>query len=298
METLEELLKRYPDNKYLLSSYYRLYRTYLSMENQNKSEYYKNLIVTGFPDSEYAKIIKNPDYAKDVNASKSEVERFYTETYQLYSEGNYAEVIVNCTKAESQYSKSILIPQFAFLKALSIGRTQDISSFESALMQIVIKYPKSPVKEKAEEILQIIKQQKGGNLPVQKDTAAAEKKSKFVFNENGEYYWVLIAENGTGNIDNFKIKLSESNQFSFGLKGLSISDLFLDNAHQLVNVKSFSGKEEAMQYYHFNTKKKDLFSDLKEGSYQSFIISAENFTIFYKDKNITAYEQFFSQNFK
>lgn len=301
VETLEELLKRFPENKYRLSSYYQLYRTYLSMNNQSKSDYYKNLLLNDYPDSEYAKIIKNPDYAKDVNASRSEVERFYTETYLLYTEGKYAEALANCTRAEGQYSKNFLMPQFAFLKALSIGRTQDINAFESALTQVVIKYPKSPVKERAQELLDAIKRQKtpdttSASSP--KDSTATEKKSKFVFNESGDYFWVLIAENGKGNIDNFKVKLSEINKASFSTKDIGISDIFLDSSHQLINVKSFNGKEDAMKYYNFMKSNKDAYADLNEGSYQSFVISAENFTTFYKDKNITAYTQFFSQNYK
>lgn len=299
VETLEELLKRYPDNKYRLSSYYQLYRTYLTMNNQSKSDYYKNLLLTNYPDSEYAKLIKNPDYAKDVNASKSEVERFYTETYQLYTEGKYSEALTNCTKAEGQYAKSYLMPQFAFLKALCIGRTQDINAFESALTQVVIKYPKSPVKDRAQELLEVIKKQKNPEVSsIKKDSIVTEKKAKFVFNESGEYYWVLIAENGKGNIENFKVKLSEINKTSFSTKDIGISDIFLDSSHQLINVKSFNGKDEAMKYYDFLKSKKEAYTDLKDGTYQSFIISAENFTTFYKDKNINDYAQFFSQNYK
>jgi tetratricopeptide (TPR) repeat protein len=301
VETFEELLKRYPDNKYRLSSYYQLYRTYLVMNNQGKSDYYKNLILTNFPDSEYAKIIKNPDYAKDINASRSLVERFYAETYQLYSEGKYAEALAGCMKADSLYSKSYLMPQFSFLKALSIGRTQDINAFEAALTDVVIKYPKSPVKEKAQEILDLIKKQKNPDATTvtSKDTTVnTPKKPTFVFNESGEYYWLLIAENGKGNLDNFKIKLSEINKASFSTKNIGISSVFLDAAHQLISVKPFDGKAEAMKYYDFMKSKKDAYSDLNEGSYQSFIISAENYTTFYKDKNVSEYEQFFTQNFK
>ncbi|HSH66763.1 MAG TPA: hypothetical protein VLB84_13450, partial [Bacteroidia bacterium] len=297
VETLEELLKRFPDNKFQLSSYYQLYRTYLSMKNQSKSDYYKSILLTNYPESEYAKIIKNPDYAKDLNASKSEIERFYNQTYQLYTEGKYTEALAKCNEAEEQHSKNYLMPQFALLKALCIGRTQDIKSFESELTKVVIKYPKSPVKEKAQELLDMIKSQKSSSTTFQQDSLVG-KKSKFVFNEGGEYYWVLIAENGKGNIDNFKIKLSEINKASFSTKNISISDIFLDSTHQLINVKSFSGKDEAMKYYDFMKSAKEAYADLNEGSYQSFIISAENFTTFYKDKNINEYTQFFSQNFK
>ena len=301
VETMEELLKRFPDNKHQSSTYYQLYRTFLVMKNQGKSDYYKNLLLTKYPESEYAKLIRNPDYAKDVNASKSEVERFYSETYQLYTEGKYTEALANCGKAEEQHSKSYLMPQFAFLKALCIGRTQDINAFESALTQVVIKYPKSPVKERAQELLEVIKKQKNpASSSSQKDSSSVnrEQKSKFVFNESGEYYWVLIVENGKGNIENFKVKLSKLNMDSISTKNIAVSDIFLDNAHQLISVKPFNGKTEAMEYYDFMKSRNDVYTDLNQGSYQSFIISAENFTTFYKEKNINEYALFFRQNYK
>jgi len=298
VETFEELLKRYPENKYKLSSYYQLYRTYLSMNNKVRSDYYKNLILNEYPESEYATIIKDPESAEQVLASRNKVENFYEQTYALYSEGKYSEALANCRRADSLYRKSPLIPKFAFIKALSIGRTQDIDAFEKALTQITIKYPKDPVKEKAQEMLDAIKRQKSG-VTVAAADSTLEGKPKFIFNENGEYYWITIVENGKGDINKFKTKLSDLNQEAFSTLDLHISNVFLDTEHQLVTVKTFDGKENAMNYLNFmKDKKNNAFKDLLPGTYQTIIISAENYTIFYKEKNIEEYQQFFSQKFK
>ncbi len=306
VETFEELLKRYPDNKFKLASYYQLYRTYLTMNDVTKSDYYKNILLKDYPDSEYAKIIKNPGYAKLAMASKSQVENFYAETYQLYSEGKYGAALARCETADTMYAKNYLMPQFDFVKALCIGRLQDIDAFERALTQVTIKYPKEPVKEKAQEMLDLIRKQKNPERAITdtvKSTATAlvsdtTAKPKFIFKEDGEYYWLVIVENGKGDINKFKTKLSDLNEESYSTEELTISSVFLDIAHQLVSVKSFDGKAHAMNYYDFFKDNKAAFADLEAGTYQSFIISAENYTTFYKDKNIEEYQQFFSKNFK
>jgi len=309
VDMLEDLLKKYPENKYKMSCYYQLYRTYLAMNNQQKSDYYKNIILNDYPATQYAQIIRDPNKAKDLMANKSEVEMFYTGTYGMYTSGRYAEALANCEKAEIDYSKSALISQFAFIKALCIGRTQDINAFEAALQQVVIKYPKNEVKPKAQEILDAIKKQKEGgatgNKPandslktnVAKDSTPVDSQ-KFIFKEDGEYYWVMIWDNGKGNINNFKIKLSNATNESFGTEDLSISTIFLDLPHQIVSVKTFDGKEAAMNYYNFFKERTETYTDLDQGSYQSFIISAENYTTFYKDKNIVEYQQFFTENYQ
>lgn len=294
VETFEELIKRYPENKHKLSCYYQLYRTYLVLKNEPKSDYYKNLILTEYPNTEYAKIIKNPDYAKDIAASKSEVEKFYTETFMLYSDGKYYDALANCKRADSLYSKSALMPQFTFLKALCIGRTQDINSFEGALVNVTLKYPKEPVREKAQQILDAIKKQKNPSL---KDSTATVAQ-KYIFSETGDYYWVVIIKNGKGNVNAFKEKLSDINSQTYSIQELSITSMFLDTQQQLVSVKTFNGKKPAMDYYTFMKTNAYLYSDIEAGAYQSFIISSENYTTFYKDKNVEEYQQFFTQNFK
>ena len=55
---------------------------------------------------------------------------------------------------------------------------------------------------------------------------------------------------------------------------------------------------KAMDYYYFVKEAKDATKDLETGTFQSFIISSENYSTFYKDKNIDEYQTFFSQNFK
>ncbi len=311
IETLEELLKRYPENKYKLSCYYQLYRTYMAMDNQPKADYYKNIILNDYGNTEYAQIIKDPKHTKDLLASKSEVELFYIGTYSMYTAGNYSEALVNCNKAESDFAKSTYMPKFAFIKALCIGRTQDINSFESALGQFVIKYPKDPLKDKAQDILDAIKRQreapkvaakqissdtskKSVVAPVQ-DTAAAPK---FIFREEGEYYWVIIVDNNKGDINRFKQKLSNANSESFSTLDLSINSIFLDLQHQLVSVKTFDGRQSAMNYYDFFKAKPTAFSDLISGTYQYFVISAENYTTFYRDKNVDEYKEFFTKNYQ
>ncbi len=310
VETLEELLKRFPENKYKLSCYYQLYRTYMAMDNVPKADYYKNIILNDYGNTEYAQIIKDPKHAKDLMASKSEVEVFYIGTYSMYTSGKYAEALANCIKAESDFSKSNFIPKFAFIKALCVGRLQDIDAFEAELKQFVVKYPKDPIKDKAQDMIDAIKKQKEAPKATIKtpnpDTAKVARAPKdtvpagpkFVFREDGEYYWVIIVDNNKGDMNRFKQKLSNANNESFSTLDLNINSIFLDLQHQLVSVKTFEGKESAMNYYNFFKSKPATFTDLVSGTYQYFIISAENYTTFYKDKNVNEYQEFFTENYQ
>ncbi|HVA98872.1 MAG TPA: hypothetical protein VNG53_08255, partial [Bacteroidia bacterium] len=140
IDAFETLNKRFKDNKYKVSVYYRLYRLYADINNTEKSDYYKNLLLTDYPNTEYAKIIKNPEYEKLSAASESQVDSFYVATFRSYKDANYTATLDHCHKADSIYSKSVLMPKFAFIEALCIGRTQNVDSFQNALQKVTIKY--------------------------------------------------------------------------------------------------------------------------------------------------------------
>jgi len=290
-ETLEELLKKYPKNKYELSSYYLLYRIYLASNNNAKADYYKNILLNDYPDTEYARIIKNPDYNKQIMASRNVVENFYTQTFELYREGKYIEVIERSRIADSLYAKSFLSPSFDYLGALSIGRTQPINNFEKALTQIVIKYPKHEITTKAQEMLDLVKKQKSNSV------AATDSTKKYTFEKDGSYMWIILVKNKTGNLDKFKIKLSDYNTKYYSLANLGITNNLLGTDNQMITVKTFEGKEKAMDYYNAIEKEPGIFNDLEQNSYVHFVITSANYSTLFKEKNVDDYKAFFKDNY-
>ena len=295
-DALEQLLKRFPDNKFKLSSYYQLYRTYINLNNTTRSDYYKNLLLNNYPDSEYAIIIRNPESGKDAKTKKSIVEKFYAETYQLYTTGKYTEAISKCITADTTYSKNYLMPQFDLLKAMSIGRTQGVDEFEKALTNVTVRYPKSPVKAKAQEMLDAIQNQKLQNAPAVVATDSTKK--QFTFKEDGNYFWMLIAEKGKSDLEKLKTKLNDFNAKNPDYKKLIASITDLDATHQILTFQVFNEKSKAMEYFNTLKGNKELSPDLEADNKKAFIISSDNYDLLGKDKNSSEYQVFFSQNFQ
>ena len=293
----ETLLKLYPNNKYELSTYYQLYRIYANIGNQERADYYKNLILNKFPDSEFARIIKNPEYTGDGNANKNVVEAFYNATYSLYSNGNYFEVIKNCAFADSAFTKNALLPKFDFLKALSVGRTESREEYISVLKQITIKYPLDPISEKAKEVLKYL--EKGPvSTPdtLATDTLGAEK-SIFVINESANHFWILLLKDEKTDFNKIKNALSDLNGKFFRTESLSINDILLDNTQRILSVKQFADKSLALNYFDFIKSDEEIQKTFPPASYEMFIISEENFKTLFQLKNVEAYLSFFRKNY-
>jgi len=297
-ETFEEMINRYPENKYTLTVYYQLYRLFLAMKNSSKADYYANIIITKYPDTVYAQLIKNPGYDPSKVANISVAEQMYTETFQLYKDEKYPEVITQCHIADTALGKNPYVSRFDLLCAMSIGHTEGIEAFEKALTRIIIKYPKDVIKDKAQEYLDLIKKQKSsGEISTAKKDSIINNAAQYIFNKDAEYYFVFIYD-GSLDINKIKGQFSNINTEYYSLDNLTVESIMLDADKQMINVKSFTGKEKAMMYYNLITKdKKDIFTGLEAAKIKTFVISSENFPVFYKAKNIGDYVAFFQGNF-
>ncbi len=294
IEAFEALNKRFPDNKYLISSYYFLYRDNLAAKNSKQAEFYKNLILAKFPETEYARILKNPNYAADLQASKSAIEKFYTETYDSYHEGRYDDVIANAERADSLYSKNDLLPKFELLRAMAVGKTRGAKEFENALNRVIIKYPKDEARKKAQELLDQL------NLLKKNGTATdTVQRPLYNYNKDAAFIVAVLVTDPKANIDKLKIAISDFNSQSYSLDMLNIASLVwnTNDESQVITVKSFLGTQKATGYYNDLKENKTVFKGLNAADYKIFFISSENYSVLYKEKKLDDYLKFFTENY-
>ena len=294
-DAFETLLNRYPENKFTVITYYQLYRLYIAMNKPAKADVNKNVILSRYPETEYAKIIKDPGYNSNKQSSLSEAEKVYAQVYQLYRDSNYIGVLEKCKEADTTLGRSPLLSRFDLLKALAIGHTQGVDEFEVALTRIVIKYPKEPVRDKAQEYLDHIKRLKSGNKAVlKKDTTTPP--TPYVYAKDANFYWVLYYD-GPLDANKYKGLIASVNDEFYSNDNLTVESLMLDANHAMIIVKSFQGNEKAMTYHGILTNdKKSIYESLHPDKLKTFVISSDNFPLFYKAKNITEYLKFFETN--
>ncbi len=300
IEAFEALNKRFPKNKYEASGYYQMYRIYLADKNTAKAEGCKQFLLQNYPESDYSKIINDPEYTKTLGAKKSEVEAYYTQTYQLYCENKFKEALSNCSQAQLKYGKNDFSPKFSYLKALCVGRTQNIDSLEKALAYVTIRYPKDPVAEPAQAMLDLIHQKKGGSTnkaPVLKDSLSIPPTlvtDTFTTNiENTEHYWVLVVPEGKGDVNKMRSSLSDFNNVYYGIIKLESMAIPV-NSSTLIAVKSLKNKTEAINYYQHLQSKADVFKPVEREQCSMFVISSDNLAKLIKNKNTEVYKTFFN----
>ncbi|XZQ02681.1 tetratricopeptide repeat protein [Pedobacter sp. MW01-1-1] len=135
-----ELVKRFPNNAHADAIYYSLYLNYKGID-EVKSNTYKNLILTNYPYSTFAKTINDPNYSIKQNEIENTVKNNYNAMFDAYEKKNYAAVIALADENIAKYPYDDLVPQFAYLRSIAIGRTSKVDALLTAFNSIVSSYP-------------------------------------------------------------------------------------------------------------------------------------------------------------
>ena len=322
IEMMEVLLRRFPENDHLLSAYYQCYQLYIQEGNYSKSEYYKNKILSEFKDTDYAKAIKDPNYWAKIEAQNKEAEVLYMKAYEAFQNFYYHQVVRFSEQAILKYPKSTLRSNFLFLRALAIGRTQDVKLFEKALQEVIDSKPNAEVKEMTLGILSTLK---AGSVPVQyseedmsnarqnrllinwrieeqlalemRDFDSEEEgieKDYFKFIPEEEHYFVLLFKRRAvdPNITMFNIRRYNSSEKKSSLKTDRLS---LNKNEILILVKGLKNKDEALNYFNKIIASDRAYKGLENVPYKNFLISVSNFDTMKKEELIDEYLVFYKK---
>jgi len=302
IESFETLDQRFPGNKYTVATLYELYTLYKDVENHPKSDEYKNLILTKYPETDFAKLLINPNYYKDAQSKQKEISVLYEDTYSSFLNHQYYMVINNADIALTKYpGDTVIIPKFEYLKGLSIGKIEVEDSLSAAMQRIITKYPKSAVKPLAENVLAFLGKQKNsqGQLASHDSTATVIDEVKiYSYNPKAIHFYVLIVDNSHVNVDAMKVKIADFNTKYHDLDNLQVNSLLLDANNEMITVSNFDDAEKAMNYFISIHESQYVFGKLETaGSFTDFAISADNYPIFYRSKNEKQYLKFFEKNY-
>jgi tetratricopeptide (TPR) repeat protein len=302
IESFEVLNGRFEECRYTPESYYQLYRIYLAKEKSGSffslddkgSAFYANVITERWPDSEFARLVRDPNQLMaDEERSKKE-ESDYVEVYRQYREGSYLPVIATCNFVITETPKNHLLPKYHLLKALAIGGTHEVQAFRNALSEVQSKFPGSDEAKAAADILANLDKSSSAT-PTGTAPPEVVAAPQYVA-ADGAHFVALVFPNADGAIEPQKTRVSDFNQQNFSSQPMQVQASVLDDNFQIIKVGPFENKAKAMEYYNLFMATPTL-SGLNDAGYATFAISSANFAVFYKDKDIDAYASFFSQNY-
>ena len=330
--TYETYLKRFPNRLLDGEVYLNLYFCYTKLGLKDKADYYKNLLNSKYANTISGQKLSNPS-ASNPKTKNAEATKLYEDIYNLFIEGNFEKAMAEKKKADSLYGVNYWTPQLLYIEALHHVKNRDDSAAIKGLQLIISNNPTSPLKEKAETMIDVLRRRgeiekyltslqitraeenqlttpvtplavnKPVAPPVVKDTVAKVapplSSGPFVMALNAPHH-VLMILNKVDQVyiteaRNAFIRYNRENYYG---QTININKDALDADNNLLVITSFPDAATALQYA---TKiKKDAASEiswLPANKYSFLIITEENLQLLKTNKNITGYKALLNTQF-
>lgn len=135
--TFEKMAGRFSETSYALPAYYRLYLIKRQTEPLIAKRY-EDIILTKYPESEIADIIRHAALGTDPAIDASDAT--YTRIYSLFANKQYKEVIRRVDAIREKESSGSYSTQLDYLYTISMGYAQSPRAFEDSLQSFAFKH--------------------------------------------------------------------------------------------------------------------------------------------------------------
>lgn len=287
IKSFKRLISEYDTSRYNLPAHYQLYRIYSNMGEEELAEVEKNWVLDNHPFSEYAYLIKNPDYNKNKQETKEKVEAFYAATYNLYEYAMYEDVISSVNKADSIFLKNHIQPKYDLLRAKAIGYSRSREEFKKALQKIVADYPEDSVKLEAEVILRFLNKM---------ESPATASTANYTLDPKDKHYLIVSIASKGSKASAIQNSLSSFNSENFGESKLRVSSTAL-NEKSIFLVREFVDQEMAFRYIKALRNNARLMAQVQNLKGDIYLISSQNFKILFDVKNEAEYRKFYERRY-
>lgn len=281
-----KLLQRFPDSELEAEVLYKLYLIYKDTQPE-KAAQYAELVKKKFPESSFAKILINPNYLEESSQAAEKQKTVYKEAYAAFEQGNFVSARELVQQALSLGNTSFT-PNLKLLEALIIGETENINQYQLALEEFIKNYPESDLIAYAKKLLQSLH-----DFQIKKE----QKGVQYIRSFEEPHYFVIV-HNKADNISGIATtSLEKFNQQYFKDQLLKTSNLTLNETYLITFVSELTRLSSAIEYKITFNEKLTTLTDLRNHKFNTFVITKDNFDIFYRTKGLDEYIQFFEKNY-
>lgn len=288
-----QVIDRGIEHPRVLEAMYQLYLIYNKTGN-GQTETYRQMILSRYPDSEIAKLMRDPDYLlKKEEANKKELNEYAT-TLNDYKQRYYGAVITRCNEVISGDTANKFLYKYYLLKAFAVSKTSpgNTTAIASPLEDL---YKLAPTSEEGKQAKIYLDKIYAGVSIVTPDS---NETSIYQPDPNAQHFFVLLVPGSGGNVEDTKVKLANFNSEYFRNKRYSVINSVLNDENQMLVVKTFVNADEGELY--FETFKSEsatatLASVAKD--FEGFLINSANFSVLMSSKNLEAYRAFYKQHY-
>lgn len=323
LECYLRMANEFPENDEIVQAFYMLYRVYTKQGNTPQANYYKDMILMGFPDSDYANLIRDENYYNEIIRREQRVKDDYESLYTLFRKRRYNEVINEAQVAQEAYQGDPMLLKYKYWESMAYARIGDkekaITGFENIiasaektdsivpLAQLQLRYLKGdayveePEAAADETITQAEETTATGRTPATLQPAAQTEEELpaesqyFRYKETLQHYVIIIVNDKKIRATEFQYRLADFNAEYYSNAGYKVNALMFTDSTQMITIHRFKNAADAMLYYQHLQQPESPLMSYNSDDFVVYPISTQNYTTFYNRKNIEAYRLFFER---
>jgi hypothetical protein len=165
------------------------------------------------------------------------------------------------------------------------GQTGDLFTYRFELENFIKEYPDSELNVYAQKLLRTAHE-----LPLK---LAQLGGASFKQNLNRDHLFVIVYPTNRFEDGNLAREFDQFNQQHYQEDQLTASSLIFEKDRAMVLVQDFTNKNQALSYYQM-LQKEGFLDDYSSEEFSTFVITNENFEIFYQTKDLSGYLSFFN----
>ena len=286
-ETYENFLDRFADSDYKPEVLYLLYLVYKDL-NDEKYQQTGDELVRLFPNTTYAKLVLNPNYKEESDIASEKLKQYYKTAYELYQTDSLDSALSVINEGIMLYPDNSFSDNMKLLQIMIWGKTDGFYKYQYELQQFEKAYPES-------ELLEFV-----NHLIVSSDDYLEEMKSsnvQYIEYFDQVHFFVLVYPVDNQLTEELPEKIDSFNTLHFDGKDLKTGNLILNDTYSMVLINEFSNRDQALAYYNVFNGEDSPAAEYSSFKLINFVISKDNFQIFYETKGLEEYLRFFKKNY-
>lgn len=276
--------KKYKEDPHDLLSAYQMYKMYEG-KNNTESAKYKSYILDNYPTSDFANYLRDPEYFIKKKEMDALAEQEYVRVLDRYNRGLYYPVVTKANMVIEDEKDNVFRSKYMLLKALAQGQlNKDKQTLVPTLEQVIAEYPGTSEAQRANEMLEIIKNGYSENLPFD-----FEKKGVFSYDDKAELRVIIFLDEKQSS-SMAKSKVSDFNREFFSRDRLKVSSKIYGAEQSVILVDEFENDMDAAEYIRVYKRTRKYLLDLQNA--KILMITNDNLKVLFQRKNLEEYEIF------
>lgn len=330
LECYHRLASDYTAHPEIVQAFYMLYRIYDRQGNTPQANYYRDMVLMGFPDCDFANLIRDNEYYKELIRRERVVEADYEELYTHFADGRYTAAIAVADRAEENYPGNPMLNKFRYWKALSLARKGLRTDAIAVLRPLAALPDKDSIQPLAKAQLDILlndsldfleeeisdrpRTASTGTTAVTEEIARPTENDKktqdeaieegdvlpqesqvYRYRENQQHFIVIVINDRTIKATELQYKIVEFNNKYYANSGFKVNAALFTDSTQIITIHRFVNDDDAVNYWRHLQQDESPLRQYADSDHVEFPITTQNYATFYNRKDPAAYMPFFKK---